>query len=305
MQRPAAAPVSSSRARVERLEPLCDPGSFRAAAHRRRLDRVGRRGRRPATASSPAPGSVGGRPVFCYAQDAAFMGGSLGEAHADSIVRCCSSPGAPARPVVGFVESGGARLQEGHAALAGYGRIFRASVELSSPGAADLGRHRRLGRRRRLLAGADRLRGDDRAGADVPHRPEDRRGGARRGGLDGGARRPGRARAQRRLPARRRRRPRRAARVARELLALLPCAVRRAAAARRSAPERARGRPAAPVPAEARKVYDVRDVAEALVDDGELLELARAGRGTWSPRSPASRAARSACSPTSRAGSAA
>ena len=34
-------------------------------------------------------------------------------------------------PVVGFVRSGGARLQEGHAALAGYGRIFRASVELS------------------------------------------------------------------------------------------------------------------------------------------------------------------------------
>ena len=34
-------------------------------------------------------------------------------------------------PVVGFVRSGGARLQEGHAGLAGYGRIFRASVELS------------------------------------------------------------------------------------------------------------------------------------------------------------------------------
>ena len=34
-------------------------------------------------------------------------------------------------PVVGFVESGGARLQEGHAALAGYGRIFRESVALS------------------------------------------------------------------------------------------------------------------------------------------------------------------------------
>ena len=60
------------------------------------------------------------------------MGGSLGEAHADSIVRVMKLAGRAGAPVVGFVESGGARLQEGHAALAGYGRIFRESVELSS-----------------------------------------------------------------------------------------------------------------------------------------------------------------------------
>ena len=59
------------------------------------------------------------------------MGGSLGESHADSIVRVMRLAGDAGAPVVGFVESGGARLQEGHAALAGYGRIFRASVELS------------------------------------------------------------------------------------------------------------------------------------------------------------------------------
>ena len=59
------------------------------------------------------------------------MGGSLGAAHADSIVRVMRLAGEAGAPVVGFVESGGARLQEGHAALAGYGRIFRASVELS------------------------------------------------------------------------------------------------------------------------------------------------------------------------------
>ena len=44
---------------------------------------------------------------------------------------CMRLAGDAGAPVVGFVESGGARLQEGHAALAGYGRIFRASVELS------------------------------------------------------------------------------------------------------------------------------------------------------------------------------
>jgi acetyl-CoA carboxylase carboxyltransferase component len=59
------------------------------------------------------------------------MGGSLGEAHAESIVRVMRLAGRAGAPVVGFVESGGARLQEGHAALAGYGRIFRASVELA------------------------------------------------------------------------------------------------------------------------------------------------------------------------------
>ena len=91
------------------------------------------------------------------------MGGSLGEAHAETIVRVMRLAGRAGAPVVGFVESGGARLQEGHAALAGYGRIFRASVALSRPGAADLDRHRRLGRRRRLLAGAHRLRRHDRA----------------------------------------------------------------------------------------------------------------------------------------------
>jgi acetyl-CoA carboxylase carboxyltransferase component len=76
-------------------------------------------------------GLVGGRPVFCYAQDASFMGGSLGEAHADTIVRVLQLAGRSDTPVVGFVGSGGARLQEGVAALGGYGRIFRETVALS------------------------------------------------------------------------------------------------------------------------------------------------------------------------------
>ena len=104
-----------------------------------------------------------GRPVFCYAQDQTFVGGSLGEAHADTIVRVMQLAGRAGAPVIGFVESGGARMDEGIAALGGYGRIFRESVRLSGPVPADLDHHRRLGRRRRLLAGAHRLRGHDRA----------------------------------------------------------------------------------------------------------------------------------------------
>ena len=59
------------------------------------------------------------------------MGGSLGEAHADTICRVLEIAERGRIPVVGFVESAGARLQEGVTALGGYGRIFRHHVALS------------------------------------------------------------------------------------------------------------------------------------------------------------------------------
>ncbi len=74
---------------------------------------------------------VDGRPIACFAQDGAFLGGSLGERHADTIVRVLQTASRACVPVVGFVESGGARMQEGTAALAGYGRIFRETVGLT------------------------------------------------------------------------------------------------------------------------------------------------------------------------------
>ena len=58
------------------------------------------------------------------------MGGSLGEAHAETIVRVMRWQAAPV-PAIGFVASGGARMDDGIAALGGYGRIFRESVKLS------------------------------------------------------------------------------------------------------------------------------------------------------------------------------
>src|SRR5579864_9764847 len=78
-----------------------------------------------------ATGTVHGRPIACYAQDGRFLGGSLGERHADTIVRVLQPAGRARIPVVAFVESGGARMQEGTAALAGYGRIFRETVALT------------------------------------------------------------------------------------------------------------------------------------------------------------------------------
>jgi len=78
-----------------------------------------------------ATGMVAGRPIACYAQDGSYLGGSLGERHADTIVRVLQTAERARIPVVGFVESGGARMQEGTAALGGYGRIFRHTVGLN------------------------------------------------------------------------------------------------------------------------------------------------------------------------------
>ncbi|MGA2928495.1 MAG: carboxyl transferase domain-containing protein [Solirubrobacteraceae bacterium] len=115
---------------LARLEALCDPGSLQVLRSRILSPRLGAR----AVAGDGvvgAAGTVAGRPVACYAQDGRFLGGSLGERHADTIVRVLSLAARARLPVVGFVESGGARMQEGTAALAGYGRIFRQTVALT------------------------------------------------------------------------------------------------------------------------------------------------------------------------------
>jgi acetyl-CoA carboxylase carboxyltransferase component len=114
----------------ERLEALCDPGTIRVLRSQARSSRLGER----AIAGDGvvgATGAVNGRPIACYAQDGAYLGGSLGEKHADTIVRVLTTAQRARIPVVGFVESGGARMQEGTAALAGYGRIFRETVALT------------------------------------------------------------------------------------------------------------------------------------------------------------------------------
>ena len=115
---------------LDHLEALCDPGSFRPLRSGVASQRLGERAA-PGDGVLAGAGEVNGRAVFCYAQDPSFLGGSLGAVHADTIVALLRMAGDAGAPVVGFVRSGGARLQEGHAALAGYGRIFRASVELS------------------------------------------------------------------------------------------------------------------------------------------------------------------------------
>jgi acetyl-CoA carboxylase carboxyltransferase component len=115
---------------LERLEVLCDPGSVQVMRSRVTSTRMGDRAI-DGDGVVGATGMVAGRPIACYAQDGSYLGGSLGERHADTIVRVLQTAERARIPVVGFVESGGARMQEGTAALGGYGRIFRHTVGLT------------------------------------------------------------------------------------------------------------------------------------------------------------------------------
>ncbi|HET9094527.1 MAG TPA: carboxyl transferase domain-containing protein [Solirubrobacteraceae bacterium] len=115
---------------TERLEALCDPGSLDVIRSEVISGHMGLKARAGDGVVGGA-GLVDGRPVFCYAQDNTYVGGSLGEMHADTIVRVMALADRARAPVVGFVGSGGARMQEGVRALGGYGRIFRQTVALS------------------------------------------------------------------------------------------------------------------------------------------------------------------------------
>ena len=115
---------------LDRLEALCDPGSFAVIRTQIISGAMGEKAR-AGDGVVGGSGLVAGRPVFAYAQDASYAGGSLGAAHAETIVRVLELAERAKAPVVGFVGSGGARMQEGVAALGGYGRIFRRIVGLS------------------------------------------------------------------------------------------------------------------------------------------------------------------------------
>ncbi len=73
-------------------------------------------------------GTVEGRTVFVFAQQAQVFGGSLGMAHAKKICKVMDMATDVGAPVVGLNDSGGARIQEGVESLAGYAEIFKRNV---------------------------------------------------------------------------------------------------------------------------------------------------------------------------------
>lgn len=121
-------------ARSTALGGLVDPGSFQefGSQARHRVTAFGMAAKRP-----PGDGVVtglariDGRPAGVFAQDPRQLGGSLGEVHAAKIAAVLDHAARTRVPVVGLLDSGGARIQEGVAALDGYGEIFRRNVGLS------------------------------------------------------------------------------------------------------------------------------------------------------------------------------
>jgi acetyl-CoA carboxylase carboxyltransferase component len=231
---------------------------------------MGERGR-PGDGVVGAAGRVDGRPVFCFAQDATFAGGSLGAQHAETVLRVMRLAGGAGAPVIGFVESAGARMQEGLAALGGFGRIFQENVALSgrvpqisiltgvsagggsySPALTDF--VIMVDGSSMFLTGPGVVReaiGEDVTAGELGGTRVHERNGVchlvARSDLD-------------------------AAMLARTLLSYLPQSARHE-------PPRVERRPPAPadleaiVPAEARRAYDMREVLRGVADGGELLEL--------------------------------
>src|SRR3954462_351007 len=97
---------------LERLEVLCDPGSLQLIRTQVRSRRMGDKARE-GNGILASSGAVAGRPRFCCGQPPSFAGGSLGQAHADSVVRVLQLARRARVPVVGFIESAGARMQGG------------------------------------------------------------------------------------------------------------------------------------------------------------------------------------------------
>jgi propionyl-CoA carboxylase beta chain len=111
----------------ERIELLCDPGSFveldKLVTHRSTDFGLG--DNRPlGDGVVTGYGAVHGRTIFVFAQDFTVFGGSLAEAHARKICKVMDLAMKAGAPIVGLNDSGGARIQEGVVSLGGYADIF-------------------------------------------------------------------------------------------------------------------------------------------------------------------------------------
>lgn len=76
-------------------------------------------------------GTVNGRMVYVFSQDFTVFGGSLSETHAEKICKIMDMAMQNGAPVIGMNDSGGARIQEGVASLAGYAEVFQRNIMAS------------------------------------------------------------------------------------------------------------------------------------------------------------------------------
>jgi len=118
----------------ERIAEFLDKGSFQELDMfvKHRANGFGTEAtRHPGDAVVTGWGTVDGRAVFVFAEDFTVFGGSLGEAVSEKICKVMDMAMEVGAPLVGFKDSGGARIQEGVVALDGYGKIFNRNVQAS------------------------------------------------------------------------------------------------------------------------------------------------------------------------------
>ena len=118
----------------ERITLLLDEGSFEeydTFVTHRSID-FGMENNRPAGDGVVTGwGTVNGRQVYVYSQDFTVLGGSVSATHAAKIVKIMEMAMQNGAPIIGINDSGGARIQEGVDALAGYGDIFQRNIMAS------------------------------------------------------------------------------------------------------------------------------------------------------------------------------
>ncbi len=115
----------------ERLEILLDPDSFEEwdmFVEHRSSDFGMAEQKVPGDGVVTGYGTINGKLVFVFSQDFTVFGGSLSEAHAEKICKIMDQAMNVGAPVIGLNDSGGARIQEGVASLAGYAWVFERNV---------------------------------------------------------------------------------------------------------------------------------------------------------------------------------
>ncbi len=143
-QRRAVARLGGGQARIdtqhkrgkltarERVELLLDHGSFEEfdmfVQHRCTDFGMEKQDKIPGDGVVTGWGTVNGRTVFVYAKDFTVFGGSLSETHAQKITKIQDMAMKARAPIIGLFDAGGARIQEGVAALGGYAEVFQRNV---------------------------------------------------------------------------------------------------------------------------------------------------------------------------------
>ncbi|AGW40688.1 propionyl-CoA carboxylase subunit beta [Leifsonia xyli subsp. cynodontis DSM 46306] len=118
----------------ERIDLLLDQGSFVEFDEfvRHRTYAFGMDGKRPyGDAVVTGVGTIHGRGVAVFSQDFTIFGGSLGEVAGEKIIKVMDHALKTGVPMIGILDSGGARIQEGVVALGKYGEIFRRNTAAS------------------------------------------------------------------------------------------------------------------------------------------------------------------------------